>query len=154
MQDPNDSTCKKHKIDMYNLVNKCLDMKQKSNEKEMIPACKEILSAYCYVFSSQDIRTCMLNDHDIYVPGKKSYSTTTPSATGRTIKINVITNSPVTTTRTIKINVITNGPVTTSRPTTTTTSTKTSKSPFEKIPGFTGTVSAVKINCKNKRFEF
>jgi hypothetical protein len=121
---------------MYDLVVRCLDLKKKSNDREMVPACKEILSAYCYVFSSVDIMTCIRNEHDVYIPGKRTIATTPKTSTRSTIKINIITKNLITTT--------------TTRSTTTTTTTtlrtnppKTNKTPFELIPGFTGRITTV-----------
>jgi hypothetical protein len=126
---------------MYDLVVRCLDLKKKSNDREMVPACKEILSAYCYVFSSIDIMTCIRNEHDVYIPGKRTIVTTTKTSTRSTIKINIITKNLITTTTTT-----TRSTTTTTTTTTTTLRTnppKTNKTPFELIPGFTGRITTV-----------
>ena len=143
-----DSTCQKHKSEMHDLVVRCIDLKKKSHDGVMVPACKEILSAYCYVFSNVDVITCLTNDHEVYVPGKRTFITTKTTSRS-TIKINIITGNPITTTTrpTIKINIITNNPTT--RPMITTPRTnppKSNKYPFELIPGFTGTITSVNKN--------
>ena len=135
--------CKQRKTEMHDLVVRCLDLKKKSPNNEMIPACKDVLSAYCYVFSNQDTITCLLNDHDVYIPGKKA--TTLP------------TRAVVTTTRST---IRTTSPSTTTTKTTTTTRPSTAinkvpKTPFEMIPGFTGTINSVNyFDFKNKKLTY
>jgi hypothetical protein len=130
--------CRTRKNEMYDLVKRCLDLKKKSTDGQMIPACKEILSAYCYVFSSQDIMTCRLNDHDAYVPGKKA-STTPSLVTARS------TVRPTTTTIRSTSTIRPTFAIRTTATVRPATAPPSQKSPFELIPGFSGTVNSVII---------
>jgi hypothetical protein len=65
-----DSFCISKKNEINSLVQKCGTF-----EKNVKPeSCKEVLSIYCYVFSSHDIFTCYRNDYDIYIPGVKKFT--------------------------------------------------------------------------------
>lgn len=119
-----DQLCSSKKTEMYELVKKCDRLKMETGNQRLEP-CREVYSVYCYVF--YDRFTCIGQDYDTYIPGRKKYTTsstrptafTTRATSGQTIKINVITNKPVTTTT--RSYVITS---TATRPTTTKPTTK------------------------------
>ena len=101
-----DQLCSGKKSEMYELVLKCERLKLEHSNQRLEP-CREVYSIYCYVFN--DRFTCLGQDYDTYVPGRKKFTTsgtrtTTRSTSTVTIKINVITTSsyrpPVVTTTT------------------------------------------------------
>lgn len=139
-----DQLCSSKKSEMYELVKKCDRLKMETGNQRLEP-CREVYSVYCYVF--YDRFTCIGQDYDTYIPGRKKYTTSsarptafsTRGTSGQTIKINVITNKPVTTTtRSYVITTTTTRPrpttkavVTTTKPVVTTTkvTTKTTHKP-------------------------
>jgi hypothetical protein len=54
-----------------------------SQDIERHPVVKEILSIYCYAFSSHDIFTCYSSDVQLYIPGAKKYTTASHSSTAK-----------------------------------------------------------------------
>lgn len=128
-----DDLCLSKKKDMLDLVNKCESL-QSGNKK--VDACSDVLSIYCYVYLTRDLKTCLGKSYDMYIPGNKKYTPgATPSTTTRT----------TTTTRRMPIEIPINRPsptpskptppptkstMTKSTTTTTTTTTKSSPTPM------------------------
>lgn len=128
-----DQLCATKKAEIYELVKKCDRLKIENSNQRMEP-CRDVYSIYCYTF--YDRFTCIGQDYDPYVPGRKKYTTSsarptpvsTRATTGHTIKINVITTKPVVTTaRPIITTTTTRSTTTTTRPTTRAAITTTTK---------------------------
>jgi len=74
-----DNFCREKKNEIYELVKKCKAIDKKAQPE----SCKEILSIYCYAFSSHDIFTCYSSDVQLYIPGAKKYTTASHSSTAK-----------------------------------------------------------------------
>ncbi|CAF0775527.1 unnamed protein product [Brachionus calyciflorus] len=85
-----DRLCLTKKQELNELVRKCERLKTEYNGKQ-IEACNDVLSIYCYVFN--EVSTCFGNNYPRYEPGRKLYSTTSPTrspSTQSSIRIPVI----------------------------------------------------------------
>lgn len=113
-----DSLCSSKKSEMHDLVKKC-DRLQLEHKNQVLEPCRDVYSIYCYVFYERF--TCLGQNYEPYVPGRKKFTSGTSTTTrgGQTIKINVVT----TTSPKPKINVVTTTTTTkqTTKQTTTTT---------------------------------
>ena len=152
-----DDLCLSKKKDMLELVNKCESL-QSGNKK--VDACSDVLSIYCYVYLTRDLKTCLGKTYDMYIPGNKKYTPgATPSTTTRT----------TTTTRRMPIEIPINRPSptptstkSTTTTTTTTKSTSTKSSPTPMYPPikpnvglvspFDGPVKSVSSNLSRNLF--
>lgn len=123
-----DKLCSSKKLEIYELVKKC-DKLRIENKGKPLDSCRDVLSIYCYVF--YDSFTCLGEDYDAYVPGRKKFpqSSTTSAystASSRRIPIVIITTpKSVITTKSTTTTTTKSTTTTKKTPLTTTTTAKT-----------------------------